>query len=195
MGARPLAVRLSGEPPPAWQGAIATLFRVTAGILLVYPLKSIAPVVSLGVVFIPGVLLIATVWGWRLGLLTPSWFQKSRPTSLISRCISSFLGRGRNLRIGPRHGSGRARAAPLAPIGALSLGMSFWRCGVGFVALAACLAMPGVVVAANAAPTTITEFSAGLAPETENSVPNGREAGVRHVQARAPTGRQIRTGG
>lgn len=70
MGARPLAVRLSGEPPPAWQGAIATLFRVTAGILLVYPLKSIAPVVSLGVVFIPGVLLIATVWGWRLGLLT-----------------------------------------------------------------------------------------------------------------------------
>ncbi len=38
--------------------------------LLVYPLKSVAPVVSLGVVFIPGVLLISTFWGLRLGLLT-----------------------------------------------------------------------------------------------------------------------------
>ena len=36
---------------------------------VVYPLKEVAPAVSLGVVYIPGVLLIATVWGWRLGLL------------------------------------------------------------------------------------------------------------------------------
>jgi two-component system sensor histidine kinase KdpD len=37
---------------------------------LIYPLKDVAPAVSLGVVYIPGVLLIATVWGWQLGLLT-----------------------------------------------------------------------------------------------------------------------------
>jgi K+-sensing histidine kinase KdpD len=46
------------------------LATVGLGTLLIYPLKSIAPAVSLGVVFIPGVLLISTVWGWRLGLLT-----------------------------------------------------------------------------------------------------------------------------
>ena len=37
--------------------------------LLVYPLKSLAPAVSLGVVYIPGVLFVATFWGWRIGLL------------------------------------------------------------------------------------------------------------------------------
>ncbi len=39
------------------------------GTLVVYPLKDVAPAVSLGVVYIPGVLLISTVWGWRLGVL------------------------------------------------------------------------------------------------------------------------------
>jgi two-component system sensor histidine kinase KdpD len=48
---------------------VATLVVVAVGTLLVYPLKSIAPAVSLGVVYIPGVLLISTVWGWRIGLL------------------------------------------------------------------------------------------------------------------------------
>ncbi len=37
--------------------------------LLVYPLKTVAPAVSLGVVYIPGVLLISSFWGWRIGLL------------------------------------------------------------------------------------------------------------------------------
>lgn len=46
------------------------LATVALGTLVIYPLKSIAPAVSLGVVFIPGVLLISTIWGWRLGLLT-----------------------------------------------------------------------------------------------------------------------------
>jgi two-component system sensor histidine kinase KdpD len=48
---------------------LATLAVVAGVTLLVYPLKKIAPAVSLGVVYIPGVLLISTVWGWRLGLL------------------------------------------------------------------------------------------------------------------------------
>jgi len=36
---------------------------------LIYPLKSEAPAVSLGVVYIPGVLLVSALWGWRLGLV------------------------------------------------------------------------------------------------------------------------------
>jgi two-component system sensor histidine kinase KdpD len=49
---------------------VATVAVVVAATALVYPLKSVAPAVSLGVVYIPGVLLIATVWGWRLGLIS-----------------------------------------------------------------------------------------------------------------------------
>jgi K+-sensing histidine kinase KdpD len=62
-------VRLSSEPPPAWLGLLATLGAVVVGTLLVYPLKSVAPVVSLGVVYLPAILLISIFWGLRLGLL------------------------------------------------------------------------------------------------------------------------------
>lgn len=59
-----------GTEPPSWGwGLVATAAVVAAATLLVYPLRDIAPAVSLGVVYIPGVLLISTVWGWRLGLL------------------------------------------------------------------------------------------------------------------------------
>ena len=64
-----MKIRLSSEPPPAWLGLLATLAAVVAGTLLVYPLKSVAPVVSLGVVYLPAILLISIVWGLRLGLL------------------------------------------------------------------------------------------------------------------------------
>jgi len=49
---------------------IASVATVAAATLLVYPLKDVAPAVSLGVVYIPGVLLISTIWGWRLGLVS-----------------------------------------------------------------------------------------------------------------------------
>ncbi len=62
--------RLSDERPSAWLGLAASLVVVAAVTLLVYPLKKIAPAVSLGVVYIPGVLLISIAWGLRLGLLT-----------------------------------------------------------------------------------------------------------------------------
>ena len=42
---------------------------VAGSTALIYPLKSVAPVVSLGVVYIPGVLLVSSWWGWRLGLV------------------------------------------------------------------------------------------------------------------------------
>jgi two-component system sensor histidine kinase KdpD len=65
-----MTLRLSDEPPAAWLGLLASLAVVAAATLLIYPLKEIAPAVSLGVVYIPGVLLISIVWGLRLGLLT-----------------------------------------------------------------------------------------------------------------------------
>jgi K+-sensing histidine kinase KdpD len=60
---------LSGEPPPARLGLLATLVAIAVGTLIVYALKSAAPVVSLGVVYLPAILLISIVWGLRLGLL------------------------------------------------------------------------------------------------------------------------------
>jgi K+-sensing histidine kinase KdpD len=63
----PLGLR--AEPPPLGWGVLATLGVVAASTLLVYPLKDVAPAVSLGIVYLPGVLVVSTVWGWRLGLL------------------------------------------------------------------------------------------------------------------------------
>jgi K+-sensing histidine kinase KdpD len=60
---------VSAKSPGAGWGWVATLGVVAAATLLIYPLRSAAPAVSLGVVYIPGVLLISTLWGWRLGLL------------------------------------------------------------------------------------------------------------------------------
>jgi len=64
------AFRLGPEPPSAAWGLLAVAAAVALATLLIGPLKDEAPVVSLSVVYIPGVLLVSTVWGWRLGLLT-----------------------------------------------------------------------------------------------------------------------------
>ncbi|HET7483772.1 MAG TPA: DUF4118 domain-containing protein [Solirubrobacterales bacterium] len=69
MHRRRFPLGLSGEPPPIWLGLLATVAAVAVGTLIVYPLKSIAPVGSLGVVYLPGILLISIVWGLRLGLI------------------------------------------------------------------------------------------------------------------------------
>lgn len=67
---RLLSSGLSAESPPTWLGLLVSLAAVAVGTLAVYPLKSLAPVVSLGIVYLPAILLISTVWGLRLGLLT-----------------------------------------------------------------------------------------------------------------------------
>lgn len=69
MLSRRFRLGLSGDPPAGWLGLLATLAAVTVGTLVVYPLKSVAPVASLGVVYLPGILLVSIVWGLRLGLL------------------------------------------------------------------------------------------------------------------------------
>jgi two-component system sensor histidine kinase KdpD len=48
---------------------VATLGAVAISTLIVYSLKPVSPVVSLGVVYLPAILLISIVWGLRLGLL------------------------------------------------------------------------------------------------------------------------------
>ncbi|MFN8160937.1 MAG: DUF4118 domain-containing protein [Solirubrobacterales bacterium] len=60
---------LGEEAPSAWSGVLVTLAVVAASTGLIYILRGAAPVVSLGVVYLPGILLISTIWGLRLGLL------------------------------------------------------------------------------------------------------------------------------
>src|SRR5882757_9457719 len=64
------AFRLSPKPPSTALGLLASIVVVAIGAGVVAALKGIAEPVSLGIVFIPGVLLIATVWGLWLGLAT-----------------------------------------------------------------------------------------------------------------------------
>jgi K+-sensing histidine kinase KdpD len=61
---------LDSERRPIWLGLLAAVAVVGIATVVIYPLKSVAPVVSLGVVFIPAVLLVSVVWGLWQGLLT-----------------------------------------------------------------------------------------------------------------------------
>lgn len=69
MPRRRFPIGLSGEPPPLWLGLLVTLAAVAGSTLVVYLLKPISPVVSLGVVYLPAILAISIFWGLRLGLL------------------------------------------------------------------------------------------------------------------------------
>ncbi len=51
-------------------GAIVAAGSIALTTLLLYPLSEIAPAVSLGVLYLLAVLLVATVWGRRLGIAT-----------------------------------------------------------------------------------------------------------------------------
>jgi K+-sensing histidine kinase KdpD len=62
--------QLSAKSPSTGLGILAALVVVAIGAGVTSALESIAEPASLGIVFIPGVLLIATVWGLRLGLGT-----------------------------------------------------------------------------------------------------------------------------
>lgn len=57
-------------PPPRILGLAAAAVVVASTTALVFPLRTVAPVVSLGVVYLVAVLLISTVWGAWLGVLT-----------------------------------------------------------------------------------------------------------------------------
>ncbi|HUB37022.1 MAG TPA: ATP-binding protein [Solirubrobacteraceae bacterium] len=67
---RPFGFLLATEPPPRRLGVLAAFGAVAICTLLLYPLEQIAPVVSLGVVYMLAVLAISVVWGAWLGVLT-----------------------------------------------------------------------------------------------------------------------------
>ncbi len=62
--------RLSAKAPSTGLGLLAAVVVVAIGTGVVAALEPIAEPVSLGIVFIPGVLLIATVWGLWMGIGT-----------------------------------------------------------------------------------------------------------------------------
>ncbi len=67
---RPFGFLLATEPPPKRVGVLVAIAAVAVCTLLLYPLKQIAPVVSLGVVYLLAVLVVSAIWGAWLGVLT-----------------------------------------------------------------------------------------------------------------------------
>ena len=55
---------------PLWFGFVVAVCFIAAETLLLYPLKRVAPVGGLAVVYLVGIVAIAIVWGWWLAALT-----------------------------------------------------------------------------------------------------------------------------
>jgi two-component system sensor histidine kinase KdpD len=53
-----------------WLGVVLAGLAVAVATAVIYPLKSLAPAVSLSVVYLPAVLLVSAYWGLALGLAT-----------------------------------------------------------------------------------------------------------------------------
>ncbi|HEX4482144.1 MAG TPA: ATP-binding protein [Solirubrobacteraceae bacterium] len=66
----PFGFLLSPDPPPRRVGLLVSVLVVALCTLIVYPLKHIAPVVSLSVVYLPAVLIVSVTWGGWLGVVT-----------------------------------------------------------------------------------------------------------------------------
>jgi signal transduction histidine kinase len=70
MRARALGLLMRPTSPPPLLGIAAAAALIAAETLVVYPLRQVAPEISLGVVYLLGVLLVASVWGLGLGVVT-----------------------------------------------------------------------------------------------------------------------------
>jgi two-component system, OmpR family, sensor histidine kinase KdpD len=66
----PFGFLLSPDPPSRRAGVVVAAVLVALCTLLVYPLKHVAPAVSLSVVYLPAVLVVSTIWGGWLGVAT-----------------------------------------------------------------------------------------------------------------------------
>ncbi len=66
----PFGFLLARDPPPRRVGAIVAVAAVALCTLIIYPLKHVAPVVSLSVVYLPAVLVVSVTWGGWLGMAT-----------------------------------------------------------------------------------------------------------------------------
>lgn len=65
--ANPLGFLLSSEPPRKRVGLLVAIAAVALCTLILFPLKHVAPVVSLSVVYLPAVLIVSASWGGWLG--------------------------------------------------------------------------------------------------------------------------------
>ena len=68
--AAPFGFLLTPDPPSKRVGAVTAVAAVALCTLIVYPLKHVAPVVSLGVVYLPAVLVVSLTWGAWAGVAT-----------------------------------------------------------------------------------------------------------------------------
>jgi two-component system sensor histidine kinase KdpD len=66
----PFSFLLASEPPSRRVGVIVALAAVALCTLIVYPLKHVAPIVSLSVVYLPAVLVVSITWGAWFGIAT-----------------------------------------------------------------------------------------------------------------------------
>jgi two-component system sensor histidine kinase KdpD len=66
----PFGFLLAPAPPSRRAGLLVAALSVALCTLIVYPLKHVAPVVSLGVVYLPAVLVVSIIWGGWLGVAT-----------------------------------------------------------------------------------------------------------------------------
>jgi two-component system sensor histidine kinase KdpD len=72
---------LRSDPPAPAVGILVALLAVAAITAVIFPLRQISPPASNGVAYLLAVLLVSTIWGLRLGLLT----------SLISAAAFNFF--------------------------------------------------------------------------------------------------------
>jgi two-component system sensor histidine kinase KdpD len=68
--ARSFGFLITTEPPSRRVGVLVAVGLVALCTLLIYPLKQVAPVVSLGVVYMLAVLIVSVTWGIWLGFAT-----------------------------------------------------------------------------------------------------------------------------
>ncbi|MEA2315225.1 MAG: two-component system, OmpR family, sensor histidine kinase KdpD [Solirubrobacteraceae bacterium] len=63
-------LRLSSQRPSRAAGVLVAIACVAAATAAIYPLKRVTPVLSLGVLYVPAVLVVSMLWGLRLGIGT-----------------------------------------------------------------------------------------------------------------------------
>ena len=113
---------LRASRPPLGLGIAASVLSVAIATAAIYPLKNIAPAVSLSVVYLPAVLLVSAYWGLPLGLADLA-AQRRRVQLLpppagrpVHDRRQPQLGGAGRVHAGRRRGEhdGRARAQPRA---------------------------------------------------------------------------------
>ena len=70
MRARVPSLMMRPSRPPLLVGVAVTAALIAAETLVVYPLRKVAPEISLGLVYLLGVLVVSLVWGLALGAVT-----------------------------------------------------------------------------------------------------------------------------